>query len=256
AKKNSNWFKIIKTVVSVLLIVAILVGIYLANTMLQENDRIVNNIMGAKYYEINNDGADTEGLDLEYNKSDYTAEEIKTAEEDLNMRIAGEGTVLLQNEDNLMPFSQDTTFSFFSVNSKNISTSASGVASMMGGEVVESIKTGFESRGLAVNNDLWEFYANLTDYGLGPGSIGFGDEEDFSINEAPLSLLEGEDGLLESVEGTITVFVLKRVAGEGRDMPRSMYNHTGIAEDKEKNYLELDSVELELIEYLNENFED
>src|SRR5699024_5638285 len=84
----------------------------------------------------------------------------------------------------------------------------------------------------------------------------FGDEEDFSINEAPLSLLEGEDGLLESVEGTIPVFVLKRVAGEGRDMPRSMYNHTGIAEDKEKNYLELDSVELELIEYLNENFED
>lgn len=250
--KKGNFFKYFKTGISIIIIIITIVLIFLANTILQENNRMVDNILGADYFDIDNANANTGGLDLEYNKSDYTADEIKDAEEDLNMRIAGEGTVLLQNNDDLMPFSQDTTFSFFSVNSNNIATGSF----LPGGETVANLKDGFESRGLLVNDVLWDFYTNQSDYGLGTGSISFGDDEDFSINEAPLSLLEEEDGLLESVQGTIPVFVLKRVAGEGRDMPRSMYNHTDIAEDKEKSYLELNTVELEILEYLNENYED
>ena len=51
------------------------------------------------------------------------------------------------------------------------------------------------------------------------------------------------------------VFVWGRKVGEGRDMPRSMYNHTDIPEDQVKSYLEPDSVELEILTYLNENFD-
>ena len=51
------------------------------------------------------------------------------------------------------------------------------------------------------------------------------------------------------------VYFLKRVAGEGRDMPRSMYNHAESEEDKAKSYLEPDSTELEIISYLNDNFD-
>ena len=56
------------------------------------------------------------------------------------------------------------------------------------------------------------------------------------------------------MEGTTPVYVLKRVAGEGRDMPRSMYNHASSAEDRAKSYLEPDSTELEILQYLNDNF--
>jgi len=68
--------------------------------------------------------------------------------------------------------------------------------------------------------------------------------------------LKVKKGLLDSAEGTVPVFVLKRVAGEGRDMPRSMYNHTDNPEDQTKSYLEPDSVELEILKYLNDNFDD
>ena len=71
------------------------------------------------------------------------------------------------------------------------------------------------------------------DYVMGPGSVSYGDDEDFSINECPLSVMR-DAGVLDSMEGTTPVFVLKRVAGEGRDMPRSMYNRASSAEDRAK----------------------
>ena len=60
---------------------------------------------------------------------------------------------------------------------------------------------------------------------------------------------------MDSVKNTVPVYFLKRVAGEGRDMPRSMYNHAESEEDKAKSYLEPDSTELEIISYLNDNFD-
>ncbi|HBG3382925.1 TPA: glycoside hydrolase family 3 C-terminal domain-containing protein, partial [Clostridioides difficile] len=61
--------------------------------------------------------------------------------------------------------------------------------------------------------------------------------------------------VLDSAEGTTPVFVLRRVAGEGRDMPRSMYNHADNPEDQDRTYLEPDSTELEILQYLNDNFD-
>lgn len=119
-----------------------------------------------------------------------------------------------------------------------------------------TLKTSFEAAGFTVNDTLWDYYTNQTEgYGLGEGSINFGDGEDFSINEVPLAKLKESD-VLDSAKNSHPIFVMKRVAGEGRDMPRSMYNHTDITEDKEKSYLEPNSIELEMLRYLNENFED
>ena len=92
-------------------------------------------------------------------------------------------------------------------------------------------------------------------YTMGTGSINFGAAEDFRINECPLSELESADGVLDSTKDTVPVFVMRRVAGEGRDMPRSMYNHATSAEDKAKTYLEPDSTELEILQYINDNFD-
>ncbi|WP_407270434.1 glycoside hydrolase family 3 N-terminal domain-containing protein [Radiobacillus sp. PE A8.2] len=254
-KRSGKVGKIIRTVLSGMLTVVLIVLMVLANTLLPENNRMVNNIIGYNK-SIDNSDVNTEGLNLNYNESDYTEDEIAEAEEELNMKIAGEGIVLLKNENNAMPYPEETTFSFFSANSDNFATGGFGIPGTATG--VTSLKAGFESRGFGVNETMWDFYAsgNGKDYGLGPGSISFGDEEDFSINEAPLADMESEEGLLDSAEGTVPVFVLKRVAGEGRDMPRSMYNHTDRSEDQTKNYLEPDSVELEILQYLNDNYDD
>lgn len=255
-QKKGKAGKIVRTILSGILTIILVIAIIAVNTVLPANGRIVNNLLGYNQ-SIDNSKADTEGLDLNYYKSDYTKDEIGTAEEELNMKIAGEGIVLLKNDNNSMPYAEGTTFSFFSANSDTFTT---GGFSLSGGSsnAVSNLKDGFESGGFGVNEKLWNFYTkgNGKEYGLGAGSISFGDAEDFSINEAPISVIQSEEGLVESFEGTVPVFVLRRVAGEGRDMPRSMYNHTDKAEDQSKSYLELDSTELEVLQYLNDNFDD
>lgn len=250
-KKNKKLIgKVIRTVLSAFLTVILVVVMVAANTVLAENDRMINSILGAYEKKIDNSKAETDGLDLQYNKSDYTADEIKAAEEDLKERISNEGIVLLKNDNNCLPFSDDTAFSFFSANSARLSIGGG----MLGGGT--SLKSVFDAKGVKINETLWNLYNEGAgaEYGLAKGSISFGDAEDFRINECPLSVLES-NGISESIKGTVPVYVLKRVAGEGRDMPRSMYNHADSEEDKQKSYLEPDSTELEILKYLNDNFE-
>lgn len=201
---------------------------------------------------IDNSGVDTKGLDLDYNKSDYSKDKIGEAEDALAEQIADEGIVLLKNEGNALPLSKDTPISFFSRNAVTVATHA-GIMGYGSG----TLKEDFEADGYTVNKTLWKFYDKGagSSYGLGSGSISFGDEEDFAINECPLEKITADDKVVDSLSGTTAVYVLKRVAGEGRDMPRSMYNHTDKAENQTKSYLEPDSVELEILSYLNDNFD-
>ena len=249
-KQASKAGKIVRTVISAVLTLVLVVLMVAANTMLPSYNRIINNMIGYNR-SVDNSKADTQGLDLNYNKSDYTKDEIGDAEKTLNEQIAGEGIVLLKNDNNTMPFAAGTKFSFFSANSDTFTS-----GSLLGGSSM-TLKDAFEAKGFGVNADLWKFYTKGVGgkYGLASGSISFGDAEDFSINECPLSVIEGEDGLTNTFEGTTPVYVLRRVAGEGRDMPRSMYNHTDVVEDQSKSYLEPDSVELEVLQYLNDNFD-
>ena len=248
-KKDSKMMvKIIKTAVSGVLCVALAGGMVAANVLIPPNASSVQSILGLKSGGIDNSKAKTEGINMEYSKPGFDTEDALVEDEiALNKQIAAEGIVLLKNDESRMPYSTDTTFSF-------VSHSA---VSYIGGNKVD-MKTAFEDAGFGVNEDLWKFYSegNGKDYGLGVGSVSYGDDEDFSINECPLSVMQAEPGLTDSMQGTVPVFVFSRVAGEGRDMPRSMYNHTDVEEDKTKTYLEPDSVELEILQYLNDNFDD
>lgn len=240
--------KIIKTAVSGVLCVALAGGIVAANVLIPPNASSVQSILGLKSGGIDNSKAKTEGINMEYGKPGFDTEDALVEDEiALNKQIAAEGIVLLKNDEGRMPYSTDTTFSF-------VSHSA---VSYIGGNKVD-MKTAFEDAGFGVNEDLWKFYSegNGKDYGLGVGSVSYGDDEDFSINECPLSVMKAEPGLTDSMKNTVPVFVFSRVAGEGRDMPRSMYNHTDVEEDKTKTYLEPDSTELEILQYLNDNFDD
>ncbi len=241
----------LRTVVCLVLILALAGGMMTVNNLVSTYARMMDSIMGGFARSVDNSKANTEGLDLQYNKPDYTADTIGAAEDDLANRIAAEGVVLLENRDGTLPLAANTTFSFVSVNAAKVSAGGG----LMGGGV--DLKTLFQNAGVGINETLWSFYTEGagSGYGLGTGSINYGDAEDFRINECPLSVMRSADGVLESMDGTVPVYFLKRVAGEGRDMPRSMYSHADSPEDKVRTYIEPDSTELEILDYLNEHFD-
>ena len=242
--------KIVGTIIRSILIVFLAMIIVALNSILPNYARMADSMIGGINTKKDNSKVDTKGLDLEYNKADYTKDSIKEAEAELHQRIADEGTILLSNEESALPKAADSVFSFFSVNSATVTANDS----MTGGR---SLKDIFSNAGVALNTELFEFYKEQSKkYGLGSGSISFGDAEDFSINEVPLSVLLENGSVMDSVKGTVPVYFLKRVAGEGRDMPRSMYSHASSEEDKARTYLEPDSTELEILSYLNENFDE
>lgn len=252
---------IIRTVVSSVFIAILLVLAIVANIMLPTYNQVVSSYLGdtaeatLHYPDSYNDS-----LDLQYSKMDYTREELAQEEQRFNEEVVGEGVVLLKNDGNL-PYAKSTKFSFFSAGSATVMGNTGYDMALMFGGVADpgvTLKTAFEDRGFGVNDTLWDFYWNGKgkDYRLGTGSVSFGDAEDFSINECPLSVMQGEAGVLDSAKDTVPVFVLARKVGEGRDMPRSMYNHADNPADQAKSYLEPDSKELEILSYLNDNFKD
>lgn len=251
--------RVIKTILKSVLVVVLAVAMVGVNVMLPNSmiSRMVNNIAGYQQ-SWDNSKANTSGLDLDYYKADYDKDSIGDAEKQLDRQIANEGYVLLKNDGNTMPFEQGTTFSFFGESVKNLTATQSVLTQFTGAKGNSNqLKDSFESRGFGVNQTLMDFYTKGagSKYTMGTGSINFGAAEDFRINECPLSELESADGVLDSTKGTVPVFVMRRVAGEGRDMPRSMYNHATSAEDKAKTYLEPDSTELEILQYINDNFD-
>jgi Beta-glucosidase-related glycosidases len=259
-KQASTLGKVIKTVLSAIATIFLAILIFAANVILPSNAKMVNNmvdLVGIKGFSksIDNSKLDVSKLNLDYNVPDYTSDSIKKHEDLLSQQIFEEGTVLLKNDNQVMPYAKGTEFSFFGINSREQAPTL--MTSVIGGQAA-SYKETFEKSGFKVNDKLWDFYNSKEnkEFGLGPGSISYGDGEDFSINELPLNKLKKQDDVLKSTQGTVPVFVIKRVAGEGRDMPRSMYNHTDIKTDKEKSYIEPNSVELEVLKYLNDNFSD
>ena len=198
-----------------------------------------------------------DGLDKEYNKLKFNSiEELDEYERDLVRNIGGEGYVLLKNEGTLPLNSETTTVSLFSHSSVDLLAGGTGSGT---GSLDADLKSAFEQANFKVNEKLWNFYASGagSSYKRATGSVNYGHGlETWAINECPISVLQQESGLLDSAKNTTPIFVMSRTGGEGRDLARGMHVHTSIEEDKNKHYLEPDSVELGVLSYLNNNFED
>lgn len=194
--------------------------------VLSSNYRIVNSMLGGFDRYADNSGINSDGVDTQYNKADYTKTELASAGKKLGEMVGGKGIVLLKNDEKSLPLKEGTTLSLVSANNVDLQAATS----MTGGISVKDI---LQSSGFKINDTLWKFYSKGAgkNYGLAKGSISYGDAEDFVINECPLSVMKDSDGILDSMKGTKVIYVMKCVAGEGRDMPRSMYNHTDIEAD-------------------------
>lgn len=208
-----------------------------------------------------------EGVNPTYYKSDFdNKDEASKFQHDTSYNIVKEGITLL--EEGNLPYAKNTKVSLFSKSSVNFifGGTGSGVASSN-----LNLKDVFESNSFDVNDSLWKFYKDGEGkkYKRGIGSIEYGDKDDYSINECPLPVILKNNDVKSSFSTYDTaVFVLSRTGGEGNDLARGMNDyvdtnkdlskgyHKDPLGDKKKSYLEPDSIELEIIDYLNKNFKD
>ena len=195
----------------------------------------------------------TLGADVNYYKSDFSsASELYAYEEKKVAEIVQEGITLLEN-DGLLPLETGTKLSIFSHSSVDLVSGGSGSGSGSF-ELTKDLKTGLENAGLVVNESLWNFYKSGagSSYKRGIGVVNYGADLDWSINECPLDVITKDTALVDTFEGTVAMFVLSRTGGEGGDEARDMAAFGGEAG---QHYLEPDATELEIISYLNDNFD-
>lgn len=197
---------------------------------------------------------DTLGADVEYVKSDFNSpSELYAYEEKKVAEIAQEGITLLENK-GVLPLAPGTKLNIFSHSSVDLVSGGSGSGSGSF-ELTKDLKEGLEKAGLAVNETLWNFYkkgAGST-YKRGVGVVNYGAALDWFINECPLNVITGDKAVMNSLDGKVAMFVLSRTGGEGGDEARDMAAFGGKAG---QHYLEPDDTELEIMDYLNRNFED
>ena len=197
---------------------------------------------------------DTKGADVEYYKSDFNSPaELYEYEEKKVAEIAEEGITLLENN-GILPLEMGTKVSIFSHSSVDLVSGGSGSGSGSF-ELTKDLKEGLENAGLVVNESLWEFYKSGkgASYKRGTGVINYGADLDWSINECPLDVITNDSSLVNSFKDTVAMFVLSRTGGEGGDEARDMAAFGG---KSGQHYLEPDETELEIISYLNDNFDD
>ena len=214
-------------------------------------DNIFEKFFGATPSTIKGDNL---GANVEYVKSEFDSpSELYAYEEKKVAQIAQEGITLLENK-GVLPLKQGTKISIFSHSSVDLVSGGSGSGSGSF-ELTKDLKEGLEKADLSVNETLWNFYKTGagSKYKRGTGVINYGADLDWSINECPLDVITGDKTVMDSLDGKVAMFVLSRTGGEGGDEARDMAAFGGKAG---QHYLEPDDTELQIIDYLNRNFED
>ena len=204
--------------------------------------------LGGTFWEVVN-----EDPNAVYYTSDYKTEEERVAAgAALVKQVEAEGAALLTNENKTLPLTKGAKVSLFSTSSVNIVYGGTGSGNVDSSKSLNLKQALEQVGGFEVNQTLWDFYSKggaAEDYTRGnAGAVvqdsatasGYGSAE---IVEAPWSLYEETEGVLESVEkyGDAAIVVLSRIGGEGAD---SYFDHT-LGDGK--NYLALNDLEKEMM---------
>lgn len=179
---------------------------------------------------------------------DEEVEEAAEASADITEEIESEGIILLRNEDDVLPLEDVTYINVFGVGANDFAYGGTGSGSGDSEDVI-TFYQGLEDAGFVVNPDLVEFYETSADEREDLGLVG----TDFGIYE--LGMEEYSDELLASAEAysDTAIIVISRLGGEGSDLPMDMEGYDG--GEAGKSYLELNSDELELVEYVTSTYE-
>lgn len=180
-------------------------------------------------------------------KATNKAEAFANAQE-VNLKLAEEGFVLLKNENAALPLNKGARISVFSKNSVNLSYGGSG----SGGFDTSNNKNLYESlndAGFVINPTLKNFYESSQS---GPvrtansSDLDNGDNQKIATAETPQS--KYTDAVKNSYAdySDAALVVITRIGGEGFDLPRYQGDSEG-AVSPDSHYLELDQNEIDLL---------
>ncbi len=180
-------------------------------------------------------------------KATNKAEAFANAQE-VNLKLAEEGFVLLKNENAALPMNKGARISVFSKNSVNLSYGGSG----SGGFDTSNNKNLYESlneAGFVTNPTLKRFYESSQS---GPvrtansSDLDNGDNQKIATAETPQS--KYTDAVKNSYAdySDAALVVITRIGGEGFDLPRYQGDSEG-AVSPDSHYLELDQSEIDLL---------
>ena len=180
-------------------------------------------------------------------KATNKAEAFANAQE-VNLKLAEEGFVLLKNENAALPMNKGARISVFSKNSVNLSYGGSG----SGGFDTSNNKNLYESlndAGFVTNPTLKRFYESSQS---GPvrtansSDLDNGDNQKIATAETPQS--KYTDAVKNSYAdySDAALVVITRIGGEGFDLPRYQGDSEG-AVSPDSHYLELDQDEIDLL---------
>ena len=177
----------------------------------------------------------------------------------LNVKICEEGTVLLKNENGVLPLQNVIKVSVFGKNSVNLVYGGSGSASS-DRTGAKTIYDSLEAAGFQVNDTLKKFYEDSGKSGSGRAgnpSMESGVPTGIEIGETPVSSYT-DDVIASFKDSDAALVVLSRISGEGWDLPRTMKDKSGNAlagaMSPDDHYLELDENEQEMLRLACENF--
>ena len=180
-------------------------------------------------------------------KATNKAEAFANAQE-VNLKLAEEGFVLLENENAALPMNKGARISVFSKNGVNLSYGGSG----SGGFDTSNNKNLYESlndAGFVTNPTLKNFYESSQS---GPvrtansSDLDNGDNQKIATAETPQS--KYTDAVKNSYAdySDAALVVITRIGGEGFDLPRYQGDSEG-AVSVDSHYLELDQNEIDLL---------
>ena len=180
-------------------------------------------------------------------KAASKAEAFANAQE-VNLKLAEEGFVLLKNENAALPMNKGARISVFSKNSVNLSYGGSG----SGGFDTSNNKDLYESlsdAGFVTNPTLKSFYEGSQS---GPvrtansSDLDNGDNQKIATAETPQSKYTDTVKNSYADYSDAALVVITRIGGEGFDLPRYQGDSEG-AVSPDSHYLELDQNEIDLL---------
>lgn len=180
-------------------------------------------------------------------KATNKAETFANAQE-VNLKLAEEGFVLLKNENAALPMNKGARISVFSKNSVNLSYGGSG----SGGFDTSNNKNLYESlndAGFVTNPTLKRFYESSQSGSVrtaNSSDLDNGDNQKIATAETPQS--KYTDAVKNSYAdySDAALVVITRIGGEGFDLPRYQGDSEG-AVSVDSHYLELDQNEIDLL---------
>ena len=205
------------TSVCAILLIVVVIGTNLAYA----GEQAVNIALKVTTYKIEN--SDDANVNTDYFKNDFNSnEELEANDKLVAEQLAGEGAVLLMNNDSTLPLKGNEKVSCFSHSSVAVVTCGTGSADI---DTIKAptLKKALSDKGFSVNTALWDFYESGAgkDYTRTPGKgmNGIGDRKMYHVNEVPVSAYSDTVKSSFAAFKDVAIVMISRISGEMFDMP-------------------------------------